>query len=225
MFHSAPVAQSKSMTKPMRLADGDTEETYKQRGLEQSAGESVGFFERLRMGNIDQPGSEAYNRFGAGRARASEAMARIGAEDDAVRSSIAKDRAAAAARKARDDADFDEMDRQLASGRSVSGVEQASVAEAPPSMAKPSPTRARPRATSSTSGPVRPKAPDESAAETARLRSRPNTIDQSAAETARLSSRPYVRTASPGRTSGQDRILRDVAPQGSIDPKTMLPRR
>jgi hypothetical protein len=29
----------------------------------------VGFFERLRAGNIDQPGSEAYNRFGAGRGR------------------------------------------------------------------------------------------------------------------------------------------------------------
>jgi hypothetical protein len=29
----------------------------------------VGFFERIRAGNIDQPGSEAYNRFGAGRGR------------------------------------------------------------------------------------------------------------------------------------------------------------
>jgi len=29
----------------------------------------MGFFERLRMGNIDQEGSEAYNRLGAGRAK------------------------------------------------------------------------------------------------------------------------------------------------------------
>jgi len=43
----------------------------KQRGLDISNKEApVGFFERLRAGNIDQPGSEAYNRFGAGRGRA-----------------------------------------------------------------------------------------------------------------------------------------------------------
>ena len=37
-------------------------------GLKASEGEKVGFFERLRMGNIDDPNSEAYRRFGAGRA-------------------------------------------------------------------------------------------------------------------------------------------------------------
>lgn len=73
LFHSTPVAQNKSVTKPMRLADGDTEETYKARGMEASSGEKVGFFERLRMGNIDQEGSEAYNRFGAGRGKEVEA--------------------------------------------------------------------------------------------------------------------------------------------------------
>lgn len=36
-------------------------------GLKASEGEKVGFFERLRMGNIDDPNSEAYRRFGAGR--------------------------------------------------------------------------------------------------------------------------------------------------------------
>jgi hypothetical protein len=40
----------------------------KKRGLAASNKEgSVGFFERLRMGNIDDPKSEAYKRFGAGR--------------------------------------------------------------------------------------------------------------------------------------------------------------
>jgi hypothetical protein len=39
----------------------------KKRGLEASKNERVGFFERLRMGNIDDPRSEAYNKFGAGR--------------------------------------------------------------------------------------------------------------------------------------------------------------
>ena len=42
----------------------------KDRGLEASKDDKVGFFERLRMGNIDEEGSEAYNRFGAGRGKA-----------------------------------------------------------------------------------------------------------------------------------------------------------
>lgn len=42
----------------------------KERGLEASKDDKVGFFERLRMGNIDDEGSEAYRRFGAGRGRA-----------------------------------------------------------------------------------------------------------------------------------------------------------
>jgi hypothetical protein len=46
----------------------------KDRGLEASKADKVGFFERLRMGNIDEEGSEAYNRFGAGRAKADRDM-------------------------------------------------------------------------------------------------------------------------------------------------------
>lgn len=49
---------------------GMTEEDAKRAGLEASKGETVGFLERLRMGNIDDPKSEAYARFGAGRGRA-----------------------------------------------------------------------------------------------------------------------------------------------------------
>lgn len=49
---------------------GMTEEEAKKKGLEASKDEKVGFFERLRMGNIDDPRSEAYKRFGAGRGRA-----------------------------------------------------------------------------------------------------------------------------------------------------------
>ena len=49
----------------------DAEETSsKASGLKASKGdEPVGFFKRLMMGNIDAPGSEAYNKFGAGRGR------------------------------------------------------------------------------------------------------------------------------------------------------------
>lgn len=67
-------------TKKMKRYDrgGDVMETvdpeesgFKQRGLDASNKEpSVGFFERLRMGNIDDKNSEAYKRFGAGRGRA-----------------------------------------------------------------------------------------------------------------------------------------------------------
>ena len=63
----------KPMKKFKRYQDGgDVEEaSAKQRGLDMSNKEApVGFFERLRMGNIDEPGTEAYNRFGAGRGRA-----------------------------------------------------------------------------------------------------------------------------------------------------------
>lgn len=56
---------------------GMSEDEAKAAGLEASKEDKVGFLERLRMGNIDDEGSEAYKRFGAGRGRA----ARIPVED------------------------------------------------------------------------------------------------------------------------------------------------
>lgn len=93
---------------PVMLADGgDAEEAaMKQAGMEASKGESVGLLDRLRMGSIDEVGSEAYNRFGAGRGRAEAAKA-------------------ASAAKARDDADFDEVERSFANTTSVTGKEEA----------------------------------------------------------------------------------------------------
>ena len=67
--------------KPMKFKryeeGGDVEEAKaKQRGLDISNKEEpMGLFQRLRMGNIDDPSSEAYKRFGAGRGR-SEAPAK-----------------------------------------------------------------------------------------------------------------------------------------------------
>jgi hypothetical protein len=49
----------------------------KDRGLEASKDEKVGFFERLRMGNIDDEGSEAYRRFGAGRGKSLQSPAPV----------------------------------------------------------------------------------------------------------------------------------------------------
>lgn len=51
------------------------ESADKEAGLRASKGEDVGFLQRLRMGNIDDPSSEAYKRFGAGRGRATPAPA------------------------------------------------------------------------------------------------------------------------------------------------------
>jgi hypothetical protein len=66
------LAKGGASTKFKRYAEGGEveEAAAKQRGLDISNKEApVGFFERLRAGNIDQPGTEAYNRFGAGRGR------------------------------------------------------------------------------------------------------------------------------------------------------------
>jgi hypothetical protein len=66
----------KPMKKFKRYQEGGDVAADKQRGLDISNKEKpVGFFERIRMGNIDEPGSEAYNRFGAGRGRATAAPA------------------------------------------------------------------------------------------------------------------------------------------------------
>ena len=59
--------------KAKRYQEGGEAED-KKRGLAASNKEgSVGFFERLRMGNIDDPKSEAYKRFGTGRGKAETA--------------------------------------------------------------------------------------------------------------------------------------------------------
>ena len=66
------MATRKPMKKFKRYDEGGSveEAMAKQRGLDISNKEEpVGFFERIRAGNIDQPGTEAYNRFGAGRGR------------------------------------------------------------------------------------------------------------------------------------------------------------
>jgi hypothetical protein len=66
------MATKKPMKKFKRYDEGGSveEAMAKQRGLDISNKEApVGFFERIRAGNIDQPGTEAYNRFGAGRGR------------------------------------------------------------------------------------------------------------------------------------------------------------
>jgi hypothetical protein len=122
----------------VRMADGGdvSEAEDKASGLAASSGEKVGFFERLRMGNIDDPKSEAYSRLGAGRAKADRDM-----ENEAAAMRTVDQSRAEATKAARDDADFAEMDRQIASGRSVTGTEPKPPAPAPVAKPKPRPAR------------------------------------------------------------------------------------
>jgi hypothetical protein len=86
---------------PKKFADGgmvEREAEDKAAGLKASAGEKVGFFERLRMGNIDDPKSEAYNRLGAGRAKADRDM-----ESEAAAMKMVDDSRAAPAKAAEPD--------------------------------------------------------------------------------------------------------------------------
>ena len=70
-FDEGGFISSESQEMPRaRTAQDDREAADKAEGLAASNKEkSTGFFERLRMGNIDDPSSEAYRRFGAGRGR------------------------------------------------------------------------------------------------------------------------------------------------------------
>lgn len=53
-------------------------------GLASTKGQNVGFFKRLSMGNIDAPGSEASNSFGAGKG-SSDRMAQAANQDSPAR--------------------------------------------------------------------------------------------------------------------------------------------
>jgi hypothetical protein len=85
---------------------GITESEDKARGLESSKADKVGFLERLRMGNIDDEGSEAYRRFGAGRAKADRDMA----NEAAAMRMVDEYRASAAASPAKESAAMSERD-------------------------------------------------------------------------------------------------------------------
>lgn len=69
---------------PVRLADGGdvSEEVLKQEGLKASSNEDVGFFARLKAGNIDEAGSEANMRFGSGRGNTERQVKAAQAEMD-----------------------------------------------------------------------------------------------------------------------------------------------
>ena len=109
---------------PVMLADGGKvdEAAMKQRGLAESNKEKpMGLFERLRMGNIDQAGSEAYNRFGAGRGRMEGELDKAESEMKANQANARTGDAAMRQRKV-DDVDFAEADRMSGTARAVAGA-------------------------------------------------------------------------------------------------------
>jgi len=105
------MATKKPMKKPVkrvrRFQEGG-ETADKMAGLAASNKDApMGFFERLRMGNIDQEGSEAYNRLGAGRGR----MERDAASEAAANRMVDEARSAKGISKYQESVDQDEMDR------------------------------------------------------------------------------------------------------------------
>ena len=100
------MATRKPMKKFKRYDEGGdvSEAKAKQRGLDISNKEEpVGFFERIRAGNIDQPGTEAYNRFGAGRGYAKNMDDENEAMREALRSPSKPSAPAASSRDLSDD--------------------------------------------------------------------------------------------------------------------------
>lgn len=159
LFHGAKDAQYSG---PNLFADGGevSEEALKAEGMKASEGEKVGFFERLKMGNIDDPESEAYRRFGAGRAK----EMRMSAAEDARDAELTRNYNAMADRQSRE-SEFDAAEKQM---DSLDALKKSAPAPAP--VAKAAPRTAPKAAPKATSKPVDySSAPDESSAETARL--------------------------------------------------------
>ena len=151
--------------KPKRFEQGGiTEAEDKARGLKASKDDKVGFFERLRMGNIDDEGSEAYRRFGAGRGKAERlppAEDRVATtqpaaskpETESTPNSLLAAGAAEGARKDTGDANVAEM----YSGPRTKPIESSSSAKVKPAPAKSTPAKVKPAPAKSTRATSAPK--------------------------------------------------------------------
>jgi hypothetical protein len=122
---------------PIYMADGgDVEEArMKQRGLDESNKEKpTGFFQRIREGNIDDPKSEAYKKYGAGRARMDDQL-------DAEARGADEERAAAAPKSASQSpktaSGMDESDRLKESAANYKAVEITPIRQSAPIVSRP----------------------------------------------------------------------------------------
>jgi hypothetical protein len=118
------MATKKPMKKFKRYDEGGdvSEARAKQRGLDISNKEEpVGFFERIRAGDIDQPGTEAYNRFGAGRGYAKN----MDDENEAMREAMrSPSKPAASAASSRDLSDEMYSDYGSSTGAGAAGTSE-----------------------------------------------------------------------------------------------------
>lgn len=209
-----PTHDCGGMVKSQGMANGGMVRGYadggevddKAAGLAASANEKVGFFERMRMGNIDEEGSEAYNRFGAGRAKADRDMASEAAAMKAVDDARSKE-VASAASEAKPSADD-----SGAFYEAGSGTMSDSKPDAPkPQASKPAPKRVASKPVASKPAP------------------RADKVTDTGDETSRLMARFPARAATKARViaapaSSSSRVMTSVRP-GEIDPKTLLPKR
>ena len=121
-----------AMHKPKKIRrfkdGGDVEEAeMKQRGLDisnrarEEGTEKTGFFQRLREGNIDDPNSAAYKKYGAGRARLDDqiATAKENLAGEVQEMVKAKTPAAAVQSSRASDGDVDERDRRMEAAASA----------------------------------------------------------------------------------------------------------
>ena len=119
--------------KTKRFQDGGdvNEAEMKRRGLDisnrarEEGTEKTGFFQRLREGNIDDPNSVAYKKYGAGRARLDDQIAtakeKLAGEVQEMVNAKTPAAAVQSSKAAKDDADFAEADRVSSTARAVAG--------------------------------------------------------------------------------------------------------
>ncbi len=125
---------------PIYMADGgDVEEArMKQRGLDESNKEKpTGFFQRIREGNIDDPKSEAYKKYGAGRGRMAEDSDRLDAEArgaDEERAAVAPKSASQSPKMA---SGMDESDRLKENAANYKAVEITPIRQSAPIQSRP----------------------------------------------------------------------------------------
>jgi hypothetical protein len=155
------MATKKPMKKPVkrvrRFQEGG-EAVDKAAGLAISNKEPIGFFERLRMGNIDQEGSEAYNRLGAGRAKMDRVMRRDEASEAAANRMVDESRQSQAYGKSEADVmDAMQQSDMMQRGRAEGERDEKRMAPSPVAQAqnaallakKATPAASRPAAASS----------------------------------------------------------------------------
>lgn len=182
-------------------------------GLKGSKGEDVGFFKRLMMGNIDKPGSEAYEKFGAGRGRSDAARedanksARNKQENDRNReANVLIDSAkstdkeeAKPIKQAEKDTSYPDIDAgYVTSYNNINKQKPVATKPKVPAATKPSPAKPTTASTRSLAGEPPPEAPAASAS------NRGNSFDVPAAPKSARAEIPTSAASKAPASTGQD---------------------